>query len=183
MPWKVLLPKRAMSELVKLSADAGDEATVRIAEDDNHLFFEVGHRLLIARRLTGNFPDYARVLPSGDSHQALLDRAGLMSAIARVSEFSDERSQACRVQLRSGELRVFASCVETGESEEAVPCEYAGPDVEIGFNASYLMQFLNAATGARVALRVTSEKSAGELRPENLENGQEYRYVVMPMRI
>lgn len=158
-PLKLLLPKRAMSEIVKLGADANDEATLQLAQDENHVFARIGPRLLIARKLTGNFPDYARVLPSGeDVHVALVDRAALLAAIARVSEFADETSQACRVQFAEGGLRVFASCVESGESEETVECAYAGPDLEIGFNAS--------------------------LRPEALGGaGEEYRYVMMPMRV
>src|ERR1041385_5101069 len=61
--FRALVPKKAMMELVKLSDDAGEEGKAIFAGDDNHLFFQVGHRLLITRRLTGNFPDYERVLP------------------------------------------------------------------------------------------------------------------------
>ncbi len=180
---QVLIPKKVLSEVVKLGADADDTATLEFAMDDGHLFFRIGPRLLIAQRVNGNFPDYTRVLPSGEAHVALVDRAALLGLLARVSEFSDERSQACRVQFSAGLLRVFASCVETGDSEETCECEYSGPEMEIGFNASYLMQFLSAAVGVRVEFRVTDAKEAGELRPELMSGGESYRYVVMPMRV
>ena len=115
-------------------------------------------------------------------HTATIERQGLLSAIARVSEFSDETSQAMRVGFKQGEVRVFASCLESGESEESIACEYAGPDIEIGFNASYLMAFLSAHDGEQVEFRVKDEKSAGELRPAVMAEGEQYRYVVMPMR-
>ena len=97
------------------------------AGDDNHLFFQVGHRLLITRKLTGNFPDYERVLPKDHQLTAKLQKDEIRSAIERVAQFADERSRAIRVQFTNGEVRIFSSSVEMGESEESVPSEYDGP--------------------------------------------------------
>ena len=66
---------------------------------------------------------------------------------------------------RQGEVKVFSSSVETGESEESVPSEYAGPDLEIGFNAQYLLDFLRAIPQEQVSFELKDQKSAGELRP------------------
>ena len=120
------------------------EARLRFAGDENHLFFELGPRLLITRKLTGNFPDYDRVLPQENTHIATLSKDEIKSAIERVAQFADERSRAIRVQFIAGEVKVFSSSLETGESEESVPGEYTGPDLEIGFNAQYLLDFLRA---------------------------------------
>ena len=89
--------------------------------------FEFGHRLLITRKLTGNFPDYERVLPKDNTHMARLRRTRFARAIERVAQFADERSRAIRVQFTAGEVKVFSSSVETGESEESVTSEYNGP--------------------------------------------------------
>ena len=67
----------------------------------------------------------------------------------RVSQFADERSRAIRVQFMAGEVKIFSSSVETGESEESVPSEYSGPDMEIGFNAQYLLDFLERPIRSR----------------------------------
>ena len=75
---------------------------------------------------------------------AKLKRDEIRSAIERVAQFADERSRAIRVQFTNGEVRVFSSSVETGESEESVPSDMRGPDLEIGFNAQYLLDFLRA---------------------------------------
>ena len=125
-PFRALVPKKAMAELVKLADEAEDEAMAVFAGDDNHLFFQVGHRLLITRKLTGNFPDYERVLPKDHTLMATLQKDEIRSAIERVAQFADERSRAIRVQFTSGEVRVFSSSVETGESEESVSSEYTG---------------------------------------------------------
>ena len=181
--FRALVPRKAMGEIVKLSEESGAESKVVFAGDDNHLFFQFGDRLLITRKLTGNFPDYERVLPKENTNVAKLQRDEIRSAIERVSQFADERSRAIRVQFGPGEVKVFSSSVETGESEESVPTEYAGPELEIGFNAQYLLDFLRAIQQDQVAFALKDQKSAGELRPAGEETKDHYRYVVMPMRI
>ena len=180
--FRALVPKKAMSELTKLG-DEAEGAKAVFAGDDNHLFFQVGHRLLITRKLTGNFPDYERVLPKDHTLTAKLHKDEIRSAIERVAQFADERSRAIRVQFTTGEVRVFSSSVETGESEESVPSEYNGPDLEIGFNATYLLDFLRAISQSDVAFELKDQKSAGEMRPLGENVADQYRYVVMPMRI
>ena len=180
---RALVPRKAMGEITKLSEGAGDEGTVKFAGDDNHLFFEFGPRMLITRRLTGNFPDYERVLPQDNIHIATLAKDEIKGAIERVAQFADERSRAIRVQFTTGEVKVFSSSLETGESEESVPSQYTGPDLEIGFNAQYLLDFLRAVPQEQVNFALKDQKSAGELQPVLAEGQEQYRYVVMPMRI
>jgi DNA polymerase-3 subunit beta len=181
--FRALVPKKAMAEIVKLADDGEPDAQAIFAGDDNHLFFNIGDRLLITRKLTGNFPDYERVLPKDNQLTATLNRDEIRSAIERVSQFADERSRAIRVQFTNGEVRVFSSSVETGESEESVPSEYQGPDLEIGFNAGYLLDFLRATSQEKIAFELKDAKSAGEMRPAGDGLPDQYRYVVMPMRI
>jgi len=187
--YKALVPRKAMGEITKLSDDAGADAKVKFAGDDNHLFFEFGPRLLITRKLTGNFPDYERVLPQDNTHIATLVKDEIKGAIERVAQFADERSRAIRVQFTTGEVKVFSSALETGESEESVPSQYSGPDLEIGFNAQYLLDFLRAVPQSQVSFGLKDQKSAGELQPaaasaeEAPKEQEQYRYVVMPMRI
>src|SRR5579871_6199791 len=181
--FRALVPKKAMAEIVKLTDESGPDSKLVFAGDDNHLFFQLGERLLITRKLTGNFPDYPKVLPKDNIHLAKLSRDEIRSAIQRVSQFADERSRAIRVQFTAGEVKIFSSSVETGESEESVPGEYGGPDMEIGFNAQYLLDFLGATNQEQVAFQLKDQKSAGELRPVTDSTEDHYRYVVMPMRI
>ena len=185
--FRALVPRKAMNEIAKLAAEGDPNDMAKLAGDDNHLFFRFGDRLLITRKLTGNFPDYERVLPKENQHIVRVPKSEIRSAIERVAQFADERSRAIRVRFEPDEMRIFSSSVETGESEESVPTEYQGPTLEIGFNAQYLLDFLRAIGQDQVAFALKDERSAGELQPwsANSESlaGQEYRYVVMPMRI
>ena len=180
--YRALLPRKAMAELLKLAAEPAPDAVIHFSGDDNHLFFQLGDRLLISRRLTGNFPDFERVLPKEHTYSVALRRDEMRSAIERVSQFSDERSRAIRLQVNPGEFKIFSSHSEAGESEETLPVEYGGPTVEIGFNAQYLLEFLRAINETEVAFQFRDAHSAGEMRPGAGTEGN-YRYVIMPMRI
>ena len=105
--------------------------------------------LLLSRKLTGNFPDYERVLPKEHGHSVTLEREELRGAIERVAQFSDERSRGIRVRVEKDEMKIHSSVSETGESEESIPTAYEGPAVEIGFNAQYMMDFLRAVRISR----------------------------------
>ena len=180
--YRALLPRKAMQELQKLAGEADPAAIVKFSGDDNHLFFQLGDRLLLSRKLTGNFPDYPRVLPKDHPHSVTLERDELRGAIERVSQFSDERSRAIRVRFGQNEVKIHSSVSETGESEESIPANYDGTPVEIGFNAQYLLDFLRAVGEPQVAFHFKDPNSAGEMRPAG-EKPQNYRYVIMPMRI
>lgn len=181
--YKALLPKKAMQEILKLSADASADTTIAFSGDDNHLFFQFGERLLMSRKLSGNFPDFERVLPKEHPHSVVLGRDDFKQTIDRVAQFSDERSRAIRLQATAGEVKIYSSLSETGESEESIPVEYKGPAVEIGFNASYMGDFLRALPETEAEFFFKDGQSAGEMRPNGAPEGSIYRYVVMPMRI
>ena len=123
------------------------------------------------------------MLPKDHTLSAKLQKDEIKSAIERVAQFADERSRAIRVQFTPGEVKVFSSSVEMGESEESVSSEYTGPDLEIGFNAQYLLDFLRVIPQNQVSFELKDQKSAGELRPAGDSVTDSYRYVVMPMRI
>jgi DNA polymerase-3 subunit beta len=179
--YRALLPRKAMTELQKLAGDSDPAAIVRFSGDENHLFFELGERLLLSRKLTGNFPDYERVLPKDQPHSVTLSKDELRGSIERVAQFSDERSRAIRVQVSAGEMKVHSSVSDTGESEESLPVTYDGPAVEIGFNAQYMLDFFRAVGTDDVRFLFKDAHSAGELRAGG--DNDQYRYVIMPMRI
>lgn len=181
--YKALLPRKAMSEILKFASNSEPEAMLKFSGDDNHLFFQLQDRLLISRKLSGNFPDYERVLPSDQPHSIGLPRDELRSAIERVMQFADERSHSIRTKVSDGEMKIYSSLSDTGESEEMLNVEYGGPAVDISFNATYLLDFLRAVSEDSVAFRFKDAASAGEFRPAGDSKPLLYRYVVMPMRI
>lgn len=179
---RVLVPKKAMTEIQRLSAEVGDEDACEFAQDESHLFFQFGRRLLTSRKLTGQFPNYEAVLPRDASKTIVLERAELQDALRRVSQLADQRSHAVKFVLAKEGVEISASSPEYGEAKEAIEKEFNGDPLAIGFNAQYLLDFLNAASEGPISFELKDEQSAGQLRPMAGESTR-YRYVVMPMRI
>jgi len=179
---RVLVPKKAMNEVQRLAAESGDDATVEFAQDESHLFFQFGRRLLTCRKLTGQFPNYEAVLPRDVNKTVSIERNELQDALRRVSQLADQRSHAVKFVLAKEGLEISASSPEYGEAKEAIEKDYKGEPISIGFNAQYLLDFLAAAPDGPISFELKDEQSAGQLRPLGDESSR-YRYVVMPMRI
>lgn len=179
---KSLVPKKGLAEVLKLASEAGDSLMLDFATDENHLYFRCGERLLISRKLTGQFPDYERVLPKERGSILVLGREESLAAVRRVSQFADDRSHAVRLELDSNNLKLVSSGSEAGESEESIPVEYDGEKFKVGFNAQYLLDFLGAVESETVEFGLRGENGAGELRLPGADC-YDYRYIVMPMRI
>jgi DNA polymerase III subunit beta len=179
---KVLVPKKAMDEVEKLSSAADSDAHIEFAKDESHLFFQVGHRLLISRILTGQFPNYEAVLPRDNNKHVVIERAELSDAVRRVSQLSDQRSHAVKFSISKEGIELSASSPEYGEAKETIEKEYKGDPIAIGFNSSYMLDFLAAAADGPVSIELKDEQSAGQMRPL-ADESYRYRYIIMPMRI
>jgi DNA polymerase-3 subunit beta len=179
---RVLVPKKAMAEVQKLASEAGEGAQIEFARDDSHLFFQVGHRLLISRILTGQFPNYEAVLPRENNKSVVLERGEFNDAVRRVSQLADQRSHAVKFAVAKEGVEISASSPEYGEARENIDKEYKGEPLAIGFNAQYMLDFLGAAAEGPISIELKDEQSAGQMRPLADEQYR-YRYVIMPMRI
>jgi len=175
-----LIPRKTLAELTKLTA--AEEGEISLGADENHIYFEVGPRLLISRRLSGQFPNYEMVMPKGNDKSVVFDTAQLNQAIRRVALMADDRSHAIRFHLIPNQLQITSQNAEEGEAGETMATEYGGDEAEIGFNAQYLQDFLNVIGEGQVAFEFKDGNSQAQLRPA-VESEYDYKYIVMPMRI
>jgi len=176
---RVLVPRKALSELLRL-IEGEDAATFQQVE--SHLVFSVGGRILASKTIEGNFPAFEKVIAIKGDKALRLERETFSTALRRVSLLSTERSRAVRLLLSSGKLELLASSPDLGEAREALAVEYQGTGMEVGFNAQYLLEFLQAVGGESVELELKDAESQGLLKPAAAD-GVDYRYVVMPMRL
>lgn len=175
-----LIPRKTLAELTKLTAGSDEE--ISLGMDENHIYFEVGPRLLISRMLYGQFPNYEMVMPKNNDKSVEFNSSLLNHAIRRVALMADERSHAIRFHLGGNELVISSQNAEEGEANETLQTDYAGEETDIGFNAQYLQEFLNVVGDAKIAFEFKDSNSQAQLHPA--ENGDfDYKYVVMPMRI
>ncbi|MGH9255634.1 MAG: DNA polymerase III subunit beta [Vicinamibacterales bacterium] len=176
----VILPKKTLLELGKLLAEG--DGDVQFEAGENHLFFEVGGRMLISRMIDGQFPAYERVIPRNNDKEIDFERERLTSAVKRVALLSNERSRAVKFEMSSGKVEVTSSSSEFGEAREEIAVDYTGPPLAISFNAQYVLDFLSVVETDSVQLSLKDEVSQAVMRPVGAQ-GYSYTYVIMPMRI
>jgi DNA polymerase-3 subunit beta len=175
---QVILPRKAVIELSRLLSDENGEATFEIS--NSHLRVGLGDGSFITKLIDGRFPDYERVMPTGDSTMMFADKEPLKQALARTAILSNEKYRGLRFRLGSNLLHLQAHNPEQDEAEEEVEVEYEGPEMTIGFNVGYLLDVLNVLDGDEVQMAVIDSNSSSLITPKGSE---ECRYVVMPMRL
>ncbi len=176
---RVLVPKKALVELSKLAVGA---EKVRFGHTPNHLFFRIGERLLVSRVLSGQFPNYDRVIPRENNLHLTVNTLELADALRRAAVMAEEQSRAVRLSLKEGLLEISSANPDYGEAREALGVRYSGEPLEIGFNAYYLLDFLTAVESEEVSVRLRDRETQALLKPVALE-GYDYNYVVMPVKI
>ena len=176
----MILPRKTLLERGRLLAEA--EGDIQYERGENHLFFDIGGRLLISRMIDGQFPAFERVIPKNNDKRVEFDRDRLTSAVRRVALLSNERSRAVKFQIEKGKVEIASSSPEFGEAKEALIVDYADASVTICFNAQYVLDFLNVVETDSVALEFKDEMSQAVMKPIGAE-GYDYTYVIMPMRI
>jgi len=178
----VLIPKKALSEILKMDGDA--DARVEIRHSENHLLFTVGSRQLVARLLDVNFPDYEKILSKNNDRVAKAPTAATQAAIRRVALFSSERSRGVKLTFEKNTLTVASASQELGEGTESLDVSFDGEPMSIGLNAQYLLDFLEEAESETVRLELKDENTQCLCQPEGgIEGASRYLYVVMPMRL
>ncbi len=177
---RVILPRKTLLELGRLLSEG--EGDIQYERGENHLFFEVGGRLLISRMIDGQFPAFERVIPKGNDKRVEFDRDRLTSAVKRVALLSNERSRAVKFQMDKGKVEIASSSPEFGEAKEVLMVEYTAAPVTICFNAQYVLDFLSVVETDSVALEFKDEMSQAVMKPIGAE-GYDYTYVIMPMRV
>ena len=174
----VLVPKKVMQELQRFEG----EDDVQFVCGDHHLAFTVGRRKLTCRILEGAFPDYERVISRDHDKHVFFERKALTGVFQRVSLLTGDRIRAVRLELRSGQLVLSAANPDLGEATEEIACDYDGPDISLGVNPDYLIQFMGATDSEMVRLEFKDSQSQCIAHPVEGPD-REYMTVIMPVRL
>jgi DNA polymerase-3 subunit beta len=175
---EVILPRKTVLELSKLLAD--DDAPLTIDILSNQVRFRFGNVELVSKVVDGKFPDYNRVIPQGHTKLFVLERGELLSALQRAAILSNEKFRGVRLVLADGELKIICTNSEQEEAEEQLEVEYRGEPLDIGFNITYLLDVLQNTGSEKVALAFGDANSSALV---TMPGRDDYKYVVMPMRI
>ncbi len=180
---ELIIPQKTLKEIKKI-IDKSDEGKIVFGRKDNQAFYCIGGRTLTSRTLEDSFPNYKKVLPEGNNIEIRFSRNVLNNALKRVSLLSDESSKSVMLCFQHNRLEITSSNPDMGEAKEEISIDYTGEDMKIGFNAQYLLDFLQVVKNEDVMFVLKNETDQGMLTPiDKGDSNQEYKYVVMPMRL
>jgi DNA polymerase III subunit beta len=174
---EIILPRKAVIELCKLLSDTNENAEIEFSTQQVKASFS--GITLISKVIDGKFPDYERVIPKYNNHLNM-NRNLVQQALQRVAILSNEKFRGVRFVLTEKNLSIISSNSEQEEAQEEMETDYHGEAIDIGFNVNYLMDGLNNIS-SEIAVFSFGDPNSSILitTPEN----DEFRYVVMPMRI
>jgi DNA polymerase-3 subunit beta len=180
-PRDLILAPKPLAQAANLLMEI--DQPVRVTFDENHALIQVGTTDIFTRLLEGTFPKYEQVMPKESPKRLVVNREALLTACRRVSHVSDSLSHQMTLSLGTKAITVKAESAEQGEVRDEVPAEYEGEQMEIGFNAAFVMEILKALESERVVFRLNTPVSAGLVEPEQAPEGEKHLYLIMPLRL
>ena len=175
---EVIVPRKTVLELTKLLGDGDEEARIELSA--GQAAFSFGSVELVSKLVDGKFPDYTRVIPTGNRNTLVLERDALRQALLRAAILSNEKFRGVRWVLAQGTLKIVSSNAEQEEAEEVLEVPYSGDALDIGFNVNYLLDVLNNVDGTQLECSFGDAASSALLC---VPSQPDFKYVVMPMRI
>lgn len=175
---QIIVPRKAVLELSRLLGNSDEPVTFQLG--NNHIRLITSEMTFITKLIDGRFPDYQRVVPQAGDKLVTADRQTLRQALSRASILSNEKYRSVRFKFSNNTLQVLAHNPEQEEAEEDIVVEYNGEILEIGFNASYVMDALGVIGTDSIIMELTDQNSCCLIRSAE---SQDAKYVVMPMRL
>ena len=175
---EVILPRKTVLELQRLLSDADGALEMRFA--NNQAKFCFGALEFVSKLVEGKFPDYNRVIPRNHHNSVTLGRTALLASLQRTAIMTSDKFKGVRLNLEPGLLRVASNNAEQEEAVDELDIDYGGDAIEIGFNVSYLIDALASMEQDMVQIALADGNSSALV---TLPDSQNFKYVVMPMRI
>ncbi|WP_207422376.1 DNA polymerase III subunit beta [Desertivirga brevis] len=177
-----ILPKKALT-LLKSSLPS-DDVNVSVEYNSTSAFFRFGNINLICRLIDERYPDYEAVIPQNNTNQLSIDRALFLNSLRRVVIFANKTTHQVRLKITGSELNISSEDIDfSNEAHERLSCQYEGEDMEIGFNARFLIEMLNNLSGEEVTLQMSTPNRAGLLIPQTNDEREDVLMLVMPVML
>ncbi|GBD94113.1 DNA polymerase III subunit beta [bacterium BMS3Abin05] len=179
---KMIVPTKALNLLLKnISEEPG---LIKISFGENYLVFKLNHTEIISRLVESQYPEYEAVIPTANEKKLILNRDLFYSSLKRVSIFSNLLTKQVRLSLKSDKVELFSQDLDVGgEGMEVLPAEYNGEEMDIGYNAQYVMETIRHIDTEEVMFMLDMPTSAGIVFPTEQQKNEELLMLVMPVRL
>lgn len=178
----MIVPKKPLTLLKGALPDNEDE--ISLSYNNNHLFVKHGTTQLSCRLIDARFPDYKVVIPADNPYRLVVVKGDFQSALRRVSIFSNKSTNQVVLNISGSELQLAAQDVDFSfEGNERMKCQYNGEDLQIAFNAKFLIEMLGSIESEEITMELSTPTKAGIIKPSDLDANEELLMLVMPLML
>jgi DNA polymerase-3 subunit beta len=178
----IIIPRKALN-LLKATLPA-ENTDVNLNFNMSNAFFKFGNIKMICRLIDERFPDYENVIPSGNNIKMTIERSDLLSALKRISIYANKTTHQVRLKITGSELQISAEDLDfSNEANERLSCEHEGEDIEIGFNAKFLIEMLTNLDSTQIKLTMSAPNKAGVILPAEKDKAEDILMLVMPVML
>ncbi|WP_373058537.1 DNA polymerase III subunit beta [Gemmatimonas sp.] len=179
-PSDLIVPPKALEQIKRLFPA---EEELEIARGENHLGFRSPFTSVFTRLVEGPYPNYEQVIPKDNDRFCLCDKAALTSALKRMSVIASDQTHRIKMSFNTGMLKFSVTTPDLGEASDELPVNYNGDQLDIGFNATYLLEILRYMPTEQVRLTFKAPERAATIEPEGWDDPAKYLCLVMPLRL
>ena len=178
----IIIPRKALN-LLKATLPA-ENTDVVVNFNMANAFFRFGNIRMICRLIDERFPDYENVIPSGNNIKMTIGRNDLLGALKRISIYANKTTHQVRLKITGSELQISAEDLDfSNEANERLSCEHDGEDIEIGFNAKFLVEMLGNMDSEQIRLTMSAPNKAGVILPAEKDKAEDILMLVMPVML
>jgi DNA polymerase III subunit beta len=175
-----IVPRKTLTLLNALLLN--EHQTVNIAFNDSNVYFKLANISMASRLIDERYPDYENVIPVNNANKLTLDRISFLSALKRTAIYSNRTTHQIKLSISGSELYIFAEDFDfSNEANERLHCEYEGDDLEIGFNAKFLIEMLNNLPVEEVVMHFSTPSKAVLILPKEKEQDEDILLLIMPV--
>ncbi|MEM6362243.1 MAG: DNA polymerase III subunit beta [Bacteroidota bacterium] len=178
----IIIPRKALN-LLK-STLPSENTSVSVEFNVSNAFFKFNNLKMICRLIDERYPDYENVIPLDNNNKMVIDRAEFLSSLRRIAIYANKTTHQVRLKITGSELQISAEDLDfSNEANERLACEHDGSDIEIGFNARFLIEMLNNLSSDKVELNLSEPNKAGLINPMEKDDNEDILMLVMPVML
>ena len=179
----MIIPRKSLN-LLKTIIPSDDKNDINIEFNASNAFFSNDHIKLVCRLIDERYPDYENVIPSDNSNSIEVDKSEILSSLKRISIYANKTTNQVRLKVSGSEILISAEDLDfSNEANERISCEHDGDDIEIGFNAKFLIEILSNIHSDKVIFKLSEPNRAGLVLPEDIEDEEDLTMLVMPVML
>ena len=180
---EMILPRKSLN-LLKSTFPSEKSSDVKLEFNASNAFFSFDNVKMVCRLIDERYPDYENVIPLDNSNNIVIDKSEVLSSLKRISIYANKTTNQIRFKISGGEILISAEDLDfSNEANERISCEHDGADIEIGFNAKFLIEILSNLNSTRVTFKLSEPNKAGLIIPDEMDEDEDITMLVMPVMI